>query len=179
APPPATAAASRPRAPRSRGRERRSGRGPPVARRRAVLERAAPVRGAGARRLGARARRARLDRSANHGDAPGGAGLEELVRVDLAEPTEEVLRRVGLGRAVDGEPLLRARRLAALQALELRLALLARRPLHVPARHHATLSGIGGGRALADTAEKAFGNRTNLQRAIRIRSRDLLTPAGI
>ena len=34
--------------------------------------------------------------------APGLAAREELVRVDLAEPAEEVALRVGVGRAVDG-----------------------------------------------------------------------------
>src|SRR5438093_12031653 len=95
APAAAPPTASGPRASRGRGRERRPRPGAPPARGRAVLPGAAPVRGRGARRLGARAGWAEgLDGSPDNGQAPGLAGGEQLVRIDLVEPADEVLLRI-------------------------------------------------------------------------------------
>ena len=43
-------------------------------------------------------------RLAQNGDTPGAPGLEELVRIDLVRPAEEVLLRLVVGRAVDRAP---------------------------------------------------------------------------
>ena len=51
-----------------------------------------------------RRRDGRLLRLAQNGDAPGAPGLEELVRIDLVRPAEEVLLRLFVGRAVDRSP---------------------------------------------------------------------------
>src|SRR5205085_4886717 len=74
---------------------------------------------------------------ANHAEAPRLAGDEQLVRVDLVEPADEVAGRVVRGRAVEGRPLRRGRRfaLAALECIEPRLRLLGRLPLLVTPRH--------------------------------------------
>ena len=75
------------------------------------------------------------------GDAPGRAALEEVVRVDLVRPAEEVRLRVVRGRAVDRRTVLRRRhgvdRLASLDRIEPRLRLLGDGPFLVTARHGA------------------------------------------
>src|SRR4051794_17351021 len=79
-----------------------------------------------------------LHRSADYRDAPGLSGLEQLVRIELVAPAQEVPLGLGLGRAVDRRPQLRLGLAAA--ALELRepaLGLLGRRPLGVALRHQA------------------------------------------
>src|SRR5689334_16194871 len=60
-----------------------------------------------------------LHRSADERDPPGLSGGEQLVRVDLVAPADEVPLGLVLGRAVDGEPQLRLRpSTAALELLE-------------------------------------------------------------
>src|SRR5207244_7884529 len=74
-----------------------------------------------------------------HGDAPGAAGLEELVRIHLVRPAQEVLLLLFIGRAVDRAPCRRVGEgldaLAALDCVAARLRLLGDRPFFVTARH--------------------------------------------
>src|SRR5207247_11144175 len=81
-----------------------------------------------------REKRRRLRRAADDGQAPRLAGREQLVRVVLAEPAEEVFLGLLRGRAVDGPP--RARLgLVLPAALERVEPFLGRRALCVPACH--------------------------------------------
>src|SRR5439155_14189986 len=134
---PARPAAARARAPRGGGRERRPGRGAAAARRRPVHGRAATPRGFAARRLGAAGALGVVP--SDDGEAPRAARVEELVRVDLAEPADEVPLRVVVGRAVDRRP--RGGTLGLrLPCLQLCEPLLERRPLCVSARHRSSLT---------------------------------------
>src|SRR5438093_3470752 len=74
-------------------------------------------------------------------ETPGAAALEELVRVHLVRPAEEVRLRLVLCRAPDGRALvrrpLRVQRLAALECVDARLRLFGDGPFLVTARHEA------------------------------------------
>ena len=85
--------------------------------------------------LGLIRRAARRD----HGDPPGPAGLEELIRIDLVGPAEKVLLRIVVGRAVDSAAVCAVRRrferLASLERVEARLRLFGDRAFLVSPRH--------------------------------------------
>src|SRR5205085_11543108 len=90
-------------------------------------------------------RLARRPSNAPDRESPGAPGLEQLVRVDLVRPTEEVRRRVVLrgavhGGAVGGRPE-GVERLAAFDGVDPRLRLLGDRSFLVPAWHGSDLSG--------------------------------------
>ena len=74
---------------------------------------------------------------APHGHAPRLPGREELVRVDVDAPADEVRLRIVGGAAVDGGVLLRGRLLAHAAGVLFRaaLGLFGRRAFHVTARH--------------------------------------------
>src|SRR5262249_49921243 len=96
------------------------------------------------------------------GQAPGPARREQLVRVDVLEPADEVLLGLVIRGTVDCAPLARRSAVEVVAALECRLALLARRPLHLPPRHAAMLAG--------ETRYKArLDGRTRAGRASRTR----------
>jgi hypothetical protein len=69
------------------------------------------------------------------GDAPGLAGGEQLVGVDLVGPAEEVLLGVRRRGAEDGEPLGHGRPLEMIAPLEGGLSLFADRAFEISARH--------------------------------------------
>src|SRR5581483_11433071 len=87
------------------------------------------------------ARDALRHRGDAHGQAPGAAGREELVGIDLVGPADEVLLRVVVRRAVDRASLPDLLPLQVVAALERRLALLARRPFQVAAGHGRIVEG--------------------------------------
>jgi hypothetical protein len=68
--------------------------------------------------------------------SPGG---EQLVRIDIAEPPEEVLLGLVFRRSVDGDATAVERRIRVVAALERRLALLDRASFRVPFAHPGSL----------------------------------------
>src|SRR5512132_292218 len=75
--------------------------------------------------------------------APGAAALEQLVRVDLVPPAEEMRFGIIVRRAENREALLGfSGGRTALQLLQPALGLFGGRPLHVSPRHASTLHGF-------------------------------------
>ena len=76
-------------------------------------------------------------------DAPGAPGGEQLVRVDLVDPTEEVAFGVVVCRPIDGSAAGVDPGVGIVAALERRLTLLDRRSFGVPFAHPVSMRAAG------------------------------------